>query len=99
MLKCFYYLPTARFVFLAVTWVTSPFLLLVCCFFTLLLTTVFTQKGFLKLFVLLNDVTGMFSSPFPIVSFICKIGQCFCMILGAFVAVQLNVINSCMQVE
>ena len=97
MLKCFLLdyniLPTYD-VFPTVTWVTSSLSVDGLVFFVLLLTTVLPLKRSLRFFVLLNDVIGMFSNAFPIISFIWKMGQCFFIILDIFGAVRLYIVTS-----
>ena len=59
----------------------------------------FPPKRSLRFRVLLNCVIGIYSNTFPIVPFICKMGQCFCIILDTFGAVKLFVITSGMRLS
>lgn len=63
-------------------------------FFALSLTTVFPPKRSLRFLVLLKHLIGMWPNTFPILSFICKMGQCFCIILDTFKAVRLYALTS-----
>ena len=87
----------AHIVFPAITRGATPYFVDYFCFLNLSLKMVFPPRKSLRFFVLLNDVIGVFVNDFLIVSFICNIGQSFCMNLDTFRAVRLYDITNAMR--